>query len=49
VDIHLIDRTAAKGQFADEAIDRLLLAAEDEGCQRTRVAAILPKASSSVR
>lgn len=31
---HAGRRTAAEGQFADEAIDRLLLAAENEGRQR---------------
>ena len=36
VDIDLIDRAAAEGQFADEAIDRALVAAEDERRQRMR-------------
>jgi hypothetical protein len=36
MDIYLVDRAAAKRQFADEAVDRLLLSAEDEGCKRMR-------------
>ena len=36
MDVDLVDRAAAEGEFADEAIDRALVAAEDEGRQRTR-------------
>ena len=36
VDIDLIDRAPAEGQFADEAIYRILIAAEDERRQRMR-------------
>jgi len=36
MDIDLVDRAAAKRQFADEAVDRLLISAEDEGSQRMR-------------
>jgi len=36
VDIDLIDRAPAEGQFADEAIYRTLIAAEDERRQRMR-------------
>src|SRR5580704_4077139 len=49
VDVYLVDCAAAEREFADEAIDRALAAAEDEGRQRSRGAAILPNASSSVR
>jgi len=36
VDVDLICGAAAEGQFADEAINRTLAAAENEGRQRAR-------------
>jgi hypothetical protein len=34
IDVGLIDRSASVREFANEAVDRLLVAAEDEGRQR---------------
>jgi hypothetical protein len=34
MDIDLVDRAGAKRQFADEAVDRPLLSAEDRGYSR---------------
>src|SRR6516225_5345022 len=34
VDIDLIDRATAEGQFTDKPVDRLLIAAEDESGER---------------
>ena len=34
MDVDLVDRATAEGQFADEAVDRLLVAAEDKRRQR---------------
>ena len=36
VDVHQVDCAAAEREFADEAIDGALVAAEDEGRQRVR-------------
>src|SRR5271167_525350 len=37
VNVHLIDRTAAKGQAREEVIDRLLVAAKQEAGKRLRM------------
>jgi hypothetical protein len=36
VDVNLIDRTASEREFPNKAIDRALVAAEDEGRERLR-------------